>query len=153
MKLTPKQHEFCQAVFLGMSQADAYRKAYNADGMSDTAIRVEASRLMDNPNITLTLEELRKPIIMANEVTVQSLMDELEEARVMASTQEKPQATAMVAATMGKAKLAGLIRESVDVTLSVEEKRSLKISFGEALRGSLGDEPYPQQDSEGIKRT
>jgi phage terminase small subunit len=67
--LTGKQEEFAKNIVQGMSQADAYRSAYDAEDMSDGAIYVEASRLMDNPKVTLRIKELRnelaRPTIMS----------------------------------------------------------------------------------------
>jgi len=58
--MTPKQHQFARAIVLGKSQADAYRAAYNTARMNDNSIRREASRLMDNPNVTTTVVELQQ---------------------------------------------------------------------------------------------
>jgi phage terminase small subunit len=67
--LTGKQEEFAKNIVQGMSQADAYRSAYDVEDMSDNAIYVEASRLMDNPKVALRINELRnelaKPTIMS----------------------------------------------------------------------------------------
>ena len=67
--LTGKQEEFAKNIVQGMSQADAYRSAYDVEDMSDNAIYVEASRLMDNPKVSLRIKELRdtlaKPTIMS----------------------------------------------------------------------------------------
>ena len=67
--LTGKQEEFAKNIVQGMSQADAYRSAYDVEDMSDNAIYVEASRLMDNPKVALRIKELRdtlaKPTIMS----------------------------------------------------------------------------------------
>lgn len=62
MTLTIKQENFCQAIVDGLSQSDAYRAAYEAGNMSDNAIAVEASRLMDNPNVSLRVDELREDL-------------------------------------------------------------------------------------------
>lgn len=67
--LTRKREKFVQNIMKGMSQADAYRHAYSAKGMSDNAIYREASLLMKNPKITQRLEELTEkaaiPAIMS----------------------------------------------------------------------------------------
>ena len=67
--LTGKQEEFAKNIVQGMNQADAYRSAYDAEEMSDNAIYVEASRLIDNPKVALRIKELRdslaKPTIMS----------------------------------------------------------------------------------------
>lgn len=67
--LTAKQEEFAKNIVSGMNQADAYRAAYNAEGMSDNAIYREASLLMDHPKVSQRITELRdklaRPTIMS----------------------------------------------------------------------------------------
>ena len=67
--LTAKQEAFVQNIIQGMSQADAYRSAYDTKRMSDNAIYREASLLMSNPKIAQRINELRdqlaKPSIMS----------------------------------------------------------------------------------------
>ena len=63
--LTAKQEAFVQNIMQGMSQADAYRSAYNSKRMSDKTIHEAASRLMNDSKVTARLAELREQI--ANE--------------------------------------------------------------------------------------
>lgn len=67
--LTAKQEAFVTNIIQGMSQADAYRSAYDCENMSDNAIYREASLLMDHPKVAQRLKELRgelaKPSIMS----------------------------------------------------------------------------------------
>jgi phage terminase small subunit len=67
--LTAKQEAFVHNIIQGMSQADAYRSAYDAKKMSDKTIWENASRLMANDKVTARLTELRnelaKPSIMS----------------------------------------------------------------------------------------
>ena len=67
--LTAKQEHFAKNIVEGLSQADAYRNAYDAENMADGTIYCEASRLMSDPNITTRVAELRdkmaKPTIMS----------------------------------------------------------------------------------------
>ncbi len=58
--LTPKQKEFADCVVKGMTLADAYREAYNANRMQDNSIYREASLLMADPKITQRVEELQR---------------------------------------------------------------------------------------------
>lgn len=58
--LTMKQEQFVQNIIQGMSQADAYRSAYDTKRMSDNAIYREASLLMSNPKVAQRLGELSK---------------------------------------------------------------------------------------------
>lgn len=55
--LTAKQEAFCRAVIRGETQADAYREAYNAEGMSNHTIHTEASILMTNPKVAKRVKE------------------------------------------------------------------------------------------------
>jgi len=59
MALTPKKKAFARCVSSGMCLSDSYREAYNAENMSDASIRVEASRLMADPEVSLMVERLQ----------------------------------------------------------------------------------------------
>ncbi len=56
--LTSKQEAFAEHVVSGESLSAAYRLAYDAKGMSDEAVRVEASRLFMHPNVSLRVKSL-----------------------------------------------------------------------------------------------
>ena len=56
--LTTKQEAFAEHVVSGQSLSAAYRLAYDAKGMSDEAVRVEASRLFMHPNVSLRVKAL-----------------------------------------------------------------------------------------------
>ena len=60
--LTPKQEVFVQNLVKGMSQADAYRSAYNTQNMSDKTIHEAASRLVADSKVSARLFELRNAI-------------------------------------------------------------------------------------------
>ena len=59
-KLTPKQELFVQGIISGLSQRQAYRKAYKAEKMSDEAVDVKASRIFKEAKIRLRYRELLK---------------------------------------------------------------------------------------------
>lgn len=63
--LTAKQEQFVKNIIDGMSQADAYRNAYDTSRMADKTIHEKASRLMADGKVTARLQELRDKI--ANE--------------------------------------------------------------------------------------
>ena len=115
-KLTPKQEAFAQAYIETGNASEAYRRAYSAGKMKPETIAVEASKLLSSHKVSIRVIELQDQALKRHEVTVDSLIRELEEARVMASTGERPQASAMVAATMGKAKILGFIVEKNEHT-------------------------------------
>ncbi|CDQ53006.1 TPA: terminase small subunit [Klebsiella pneumoniae] len=117
-RLTPKQEAFCQAYIETGNASEAYRTAYAADKMKPESINRKAKELLDNGKIAARVAELQGEIKQRHNVTVDSLLAELEEARKAALAAETPQSSAAVAATMGKAKLVGLDKQIVDHTSS-----------------------------------
>ncbi|ENF7816128.1 terminase small subunit [Enterobacter soli] len=113
--LTIKQEAFCQAYIETGNASEAYRTAYAADKMKAEAIHVKASELLSNGKVSVRLNELQGEIKQRHNVTVDSLLAELEEARQKALSAETPQSSAAVAATMGKAKLTGLDKQIVEM--------------------------------------
>jgi len=95
------RHEtFAQGLAKGMSATDAYAAAgYKGD-------RKAASNLWTNMDVKDRVTELQSKAIKKVEITVDSLAQELEEARAIALSEK--QSSAAVSATMGKAKLFGL---------------------------------------------
>ena len=60
--LTEKQEKFIRLLLEGKSQAQAYRDAYDAAGMSDDSVYKEASRLARRAAVRKRLEQLRKEL-------------------------------------------------------------------------------------------
>lgn len=58
MSLTAKQEIFVQRLIEGYSQREAYKFAYNCEKMKDESIDIEASKLFNNPKISLRYQEL-----------------------------------------------------------------------------------------------
>ena len=65
MALTAKQEAFAQAVASGMTQADAYRHAYDAENMQDDTIYVKASELMADGKVSGRVKHLKDEIACA----------------------------------------------------------------------------------------
>ena len=59
-KLTPKQELFVQGIISGLSQRQAYRKAYKTEKMSDETVDSKASELLKNGKVTVRYRELLK---------------------------------------------------------------------------------------------
>lgn len=116
MALTIKQEAFALAYVETGNASEAYRRSYNAENMKPAVIAVKASELLANGNVSVRVAELQASHVARHEITVSDLIRELEEARVAASSSEKPQAAAMVAATMGKAKLLGLVTDRQELS-------------------------------------
>lgn len=62
-KLTAKQEAFAQAIADGMGQADAYRMAYDAEGMADSTIYPKASRMLNEGKIRARVDELKAKVV------------------------------------------------------------------------------------------
>ena len=111
--LTPKQEAFARAYIETGNASEAYRRAYDAENMKPEAIRVEACRLLADPNVTLMTNQLKAEAKERCMVTVSSLTEELEEARALALQEGQP--SAAVSASMGKAKLHGLLVDKAEL--------------------------------------
>jgi len=78
VKLTAKQEAFCQAIADGLGQADAYRMAYDAEGMKDSTVYPKASRMMNEGKIRARIEELKAQVadkqLWTREMSVKGLI-------------------------------------------------------------------------------
>lgn len=130
--LTVKQEAFCQAyIENGGNASDAYRTAYSASKMQATTINRNAKFLLDDNKIATRIATLRSAIQKRHELTIDDIIAELEEARELAKNATVPNPGVMVNATMGKAKVAGLIKDKAEIT-GVDGGPvdvSLKVSF------------------------
>lgn len=103
--LTPKQARFVSEYLKDQNATQAAIRA----GYSEKTANQQGSRLLANVGVAAALRKKQTRVARKAEITVESLAREYEEARQVAM-QEK-QASAMVAATTGKGKLAGLLVE------------------------------------------
>ena len=62
-KLTAKQEAFAQGIADGLGQADAYRMAYDAEGMADSTIYPKASRMLNEGKIRARVDELKSQVV------------------------------------------------------------------------------------------
>ena len=63
VKLTAKQEAFAQAIASGLGQGDAYRVAYDAEGMKDSTIHPKASRMLSEGKIRARVDELKSQVV------------------------------------------------------------------------------------------
>jgi len=118
-----KYEAFAQALAKGMSAVDAYEEAgyQRHDG--------NASTLRAHPEVQLRVAELQTEAAKLTAVTIERITAELEEARQLA-LKSPTGASAAVAASLGKAKLHGLIVDRAK--LDVETKRATVASMTDA---------------------
>jgi len=63
VKLTAKQELFAQCIADGMGQTDAYRTAYDAEGMKDVTLYPLASKVMSNHKVATRIAELKSQVV------------------------------------------------------------------------------------------
>jgi phage terminase small subunit len=121
----PRREKFVQGLAEGLSGAESYRRAgYRGNGHSAEAA---ASTLLKYVEVQTRLGEIRERAAKRNEVTVDTLID-LEQARQAALASDPPQTSAAVAATMGMAKLTGLLVERHEVAVQPSRHSAAKCS-------------------------
>jgi phage terminase small subunit len=144
MALTAKQEAFCQAVVSGMTQADAYRKAYDAERMKPETVQSKASILMADGKVRARVEEIRAPVVAKVQYGLEQAMSEAEEAFKVAKAKEN--GGAMVAAVSLRAKLNGLLVERSEIRtgpldgIEHDELKALNAAIA-AVAGSGGTLP------------
>jgi phage terminase small subunit len=111
---TEKENNYCMMIVQGASGVESYTACYNSENMTYASIRAKVSELNRSPRVIAKIEALKREVAQMHNITVDKLLAELEEARNIALTAAKPQSAAAVAATMGKAKLAGLDKQIIE---------------------------------------
>lgn len=109
-KLTGKQQRFVSEYLIDGNATQAAIRA----GYSEKTANPQGNRLLANVSVSAAIKAGQKNIAKRNDLTVDDLVRELEEARIAALTAESPQSSAAVAATMGKAKMLGLIIDKTE---------------------------------------
>ena len=127
MALTEKQERFCKSFVETGNATLAYKTAFNCENMQPQTINKRASELLAKSQIKGRIDELREVASRRHNITVDSLIDELEEARKIALEAETPQASAAISATMGKAKLLGLDKIIEDKIEIKDKHKTIRI--------------------------
>ena len=120
MDMTPKQEQFARLYVETGNASEAYRQAYNADNMKPETVTNEAYKLLQDPDISAMVDDLKAEARQRHAVTVGDLLSELEQARAAALAAPTPQSSAAVSATMGKAKMLGLLVDKAEIKAEAE---------------------------------
>jgi hypothetical protein len=142
--LTEKQLRFANGAVSGLSLADAYRQAYDAENMSERAIRTEACRLAAHPNVARAMEAISGEKQAKMQVLTVSDRDMLiTNLRRWTKGDETPTSGQLRAAELlGKA--CGLYRDIVETR--TERPASEVLADIENRLNALGAEPVKQVD-------
>ncbi|WP_115540021.1 terminase small subunit [Xanthomonas campestris] len=103
--LTPRQKRFVAEYLKDQNATQAAIRT----GYSERTAKQQGSRLLTNADVAAAVCAGQRKVAKKAEVTVDSLLVELEQARKLALREK--QASAAVTATMGKGKLSGLLVE------------------------------------------
>ena len=114
--MTPKQADFVRWYFELGNASEAYKRAYNSHAKPNTLHR-KANDLLKHPVIKKEVQTMQAQARERNQVTIDNVVDELEEARQIAK--QSGNAAAMVSATLGKAKVLGLVVDKQETNTKI----------------------------------
>jgi len=107
--------------------------------MKPETVTNEAYKLLQAPDISAMVDNLKAEARQRHAVTVDDLLHELEQAREAALTAPTPQSSAAVSATMGKAKMLGLLVDKAEIKAEAEIQEKPK-SYVSSIVESLTEE-------------
>ena len=107
--LTPKQERFCQKYIETGNASEAYRQSYDSKNMQPDTIHTAAQQLLDNYKVIEMVDELQNVHKNNHNITIESITAELEKVRRLAF--ESGNYSAVISATMGKAKMHGFLEK------------------------------------------
>lgn len=156
--MTPKQEQFARLYVETGNASEAYRQIYNTDNMKPETVTNEAYKLLQNPDISAMVDGLKEEARQRHAVTVGDLLHELEQARAAALAAPTPQSSAAVSATMGKAKMLGLLVDKAEIKAEAEisqvkqEERKCPLSQEEMqqVMNAFFNKPYSEITLEDI---
>ena len=128
--LTAKQEGFVRGLIKGLSQADAYRAAYQCDAMGSHAIHCEASLLASHPEVTQRLlahETSMERSVLTSALTRRRWIIERLEAEAVDMDQGSPASRVRSLELLGKdssVKLWSDVVETVAAEASPDEVRA-----------------------------
>ena len=114
--MTPKQADFVRWYFELGNASEAYKRAYNSHAKPNTLHR-KANDLLKHPVIKAEVKAMQDQARERNQVTIDNVVNELEEARQIAK--QSGNAAAMVSATLGKAKVLGLVVDKQETNTKI----------------------------------
>jgi phage terminase small subunit len=133
-KLTGKQEAFAQGLSEGLTNTEAYRRAYGAENMKASTIHVEACKLAQHPKIARRLDE-----ILSEKRGKQSMFAEKQSDRVwrnvwrLAEGENVPPATQQAAIALA-AKMAGMLTDQVKIENVSADSKSIERELLERLQ-------------------
>lgn len=104
--LTAKQENFCKNIAKGMTQYDAYKDAYDTNTDDRDTVDNDAYKTAKKPEVAARIEELRNIATKDVKITLEKLLNELEEVKLDAKGDQDRANT--IKAIQEQGKLVGL---------------------------------------------
>jgi hypothetical protein len=136
--LTVKQEAFAQALAKGLSNADAYRQAYDVSSMKDSSIHTESSKLATNPTISTRVVEIIEAAKRKNSIFTEKQREKHSD-RIwrkmwdMIEDASTPPAVKANLLSLG-AKAAGMLTEQVKIENVAAESKDIEKEIIERLQ-------------------
>lgn len=135
--VTEQQEKFCRVFVETGNASEAYRQSYKSDRKNANTIAVDASRLLDKPNVNRRITMLRETHQKRHAITVDTLLEKLNavyDAAMDTGKDDAPrpaQAAAATGAVMAQAKLLGLDKQLIELSGEVGIRKTLDDFYGE----------------------
>lgn len=123
--VTEQQEKFCQAFVETGNASESYRRGYNTENMAVNTIAKRASELLDNGAVAGRIASLREVHTKRHGITVDTLLEKLNNVYVVALGADTPQSSAAVQAVMGQAKLLGLDKQLIELSGEIGVRKTL----------------------------
>ena len=126
-KLTVKQEKFCQLYIELGNASEAYRQSYSCENMTDKTINEASSKLLKDYKVSTRVLELKQAAEKRHNITVDDIIDQLLENRKYALEADTVQSSAATAASMGIAKVLGLVTDKQQ--LSGDQNNPVRVNI------------------------
>ncbi len=130
--VTEQQEKFCQAFVETGNASESYRRGYNTENMAVNTIAKRASELLDNGAVAGRIAALRETHTKRHAITVDTLLEKLNNVYTVALGADTPQSSAAVQAVMGQAKLLGLDKQLIELSGELNVRKTLDDFYGDA---------------------
>lgn len=101
--LTLKRQKFARGLSEGLSQRDAYKRAFNAENMAPESIDTEASLLANDPEVSQRVEELLEEASAESDLSPGEVLEGLRALASKATTEQSYTAAIRAMELLGKA--------------------------------------------------
>jgi len=121
-----KHEKFCQVWHETGNKSEAFRSSHpNSLKWKDETVHNKASALSKRGEVKARFKQLQDEAIKGHNITIASLIKELDEARAVALSAETPQSSAAITATMSKAKLVGLDKHVIELSANIATRSTI----------------------------